>query len=229
MGRKRGATTIREMQDPDRPREKLLSRGVGVLSDVELLCAVLGSGCGRDGVLAVARRLVEALGLDGLASADAGALKKVKGIGPARACQLAAALELGRRAFQPVDDSVPVVTGPESAYALVRDLGRKKREHFVALYLNARNALISRETISIGSINASLVHPREVFHPAIRDLAANLIVAHNHPSGDTTPSREDVDLTRRLVKAGELMGVEVLDHLVVAERGFTSLKTRGLM
>jgi DNA repair protein RadC len=99
----------------------------------------------------------------------------------------------------------------------------------MAIYLNARNALISRETISIGSLNASLVHPREVFFPAVRNLAANIILAHNHPSGDVTPSREDVELTRRLVKAGELMGIEVLDHLVVAGRRFVSLKSKGLL
>ena len=139
------------------------------------------------------------------------------------------ALELGRRVFAPEEECAPVVTGPESAYALVRDLGNKKREHFVAIYLNARNALISREVISIGSLNASLVHPREVFFPAVREVAANIILAHNHPSGDVTPSKEDVDLTRRLVKAGELMGVEVLDHIVVGGRRFTSLKSKGLM
>jgi DNA repair protein RadC len=220
---------IREMENIDRPREKLLARGPGVLSDIELLSAVLGSGCGRDGVLAVAGRIVDDLGMDSLGSAGTEALKKVKGIGPARACQLAAALELGRRLFSPREDSPPVVTGPESAYALVRDLKNKKREHFVAIYLNARNALITREVISIGSLNASLVHPREVFFPAVRDVAANIILAHNHPSGDVTPSKEDVDLTRRLVKAGELMGVEVLDHIVVAGRRFTSLKSKGLM
>ena len=229
MVKKPKPNMIREIESIDRPREKLLARGVGVLSDVELLSAVLGSGCGRDGVLAVARRLVEDLGMEGLGSAGTDALTGVKGIGPARACQLAAALELGRRLFAPRDDSPPVVTGPESAFALVRDLGRKKREHFVAIYLNARNALISREVISIGSLNASLVHPREVFFPAVREVAANVILAHNHPSGDVTPSKEDVDLTRRLVKAGELMGVEVLDHIVVGGRRFTSFKSKGLM
>jgi DNA repair protein RadC len=229
MGRKPKPNMIREIENIDRPREKLLARGAGVLSDVELLSAILGSGCGRDGVIAVSRRLVDDLGPDGLERAGPADLERVRGIGPARACQLAAVLELGRRLFQPREDSPPVVTGPESAYALVRDLRNKKREHFVAIYLNARNALISREVISIGSLNASLVHPREVFFPAVREVAANIILAHNHPSGDVTPSKEDVDLTRRLVKAGELMGVEVLDHIVIGGRSFTSLKSKGLM
>ncbi len=229
MGRRRRVTVIRELSISDRPREKIISRGVGALSDEEILAAVVGSGCGREGVLAVARRLLNGLGLEGLASAGTEGLTKVKGIGSARACQIAAALELGRRVFQPKDECPPIVGGPEAAFSLVRDLGAKKREHFAALYLNARNALIARETISIGSLNASLVHPREVFHPAVRELAASIILAHNHPSGDVTPSREDVELTRRLVKAGELMGVEVLDHIVVGGRRFVSLKSKGLM
>lgn len=229
MGSRAKPIVIREMKIIDRPREKLLARGVGVLTDEEILAAVIGSGCGRDGVMAVAGRLVGELGLEGLGAVGVDALMKVRGIGPARACQLTAALELGRRTFQPRDEPQPIVSGPESAFALVRDLGRKKREHFAAIYLNARNALITREIISIGSLNASLVHPREVFHPAVRELAANVILVHNHPSGDTTPSREDVELTRRLVKAGELMGVEVLDHIVVGGRRFTSLKSKGLM
>lgn len=229
MGKKPTPTMICEIESIDRPREKILARGPGVLSDVELLSAVLGSGCGRVGVLAAASRIVEELGLANLPSVGTESLERVKGIGPARACQLVAALELGRRLFSPEEEGAPVVTGPESAYALVRDLGGKKREHFVAIYLNARNALISREIISIGSLNASLVHPREVFFPAVREVAANIILAHNHPSGDVTPSKEDVDLTRRLVKAGELMGVEVLDHIVVGGRRFTSLKSKGLM
>ena len=229
MPRRRRVTMIRELAGSDRPREKMLSRGVGALTDEEILATVIGSGCGRDGVLAVARRLMGEMGIQGLETAGAGDLMKVKGIGFARACQVAAALELGKRVFQPKDECPPIVTGPESAFAMVRDLGSKKREHFAALYLNARNALIARETISIGSLNASLVHPREVFHPAVRELAASIILAHNHPSGDVTPSREDVELTRRLVEAGELMGVEVLDHLIIGGRHFVSLKSKGLM
>ena len=227
--RRRRATMISELTVFDRPREKILSRGAGALTDEEILAAVIGSGCGRDGVLAVARRLLGELGLDALGSKGADDLMSIKGIGRARACQVAAALELGRRLFQPKEDSPPVITGPESAFTLLRDLGHRKREHFVAIYLNARNALISRETISIGSLNASLVHPREVFFPAVRDLTVNIILAHNHPSGDVTPSREDVELTRRLVKVGEMMGIEVLDHLVVGGRRFVSLKSKGLM
>jgi DNA repair protein RadC len=217
VGRKRRTMLIREIADVDRPREKLLARGGGALTDEELLAAVLGSGCGRTGVLDVARRLMESLGLDGLGEATAAQVQKVRGLGPARACQLAAAVELGRRIFQPREESPPLVTGPEAAFQLVRDLGDKRREHFVALYLNARNALIRLETISIGSLNASLVHPREVFHPAVRELAANIILAHNPPSKDVTPSQEDIELTRRL------------DHIVIGGRRFTSLKSRGLM
>jgi len=229
VGKKRRSMVIREIASVDRPREKLMARGGGALTDEELLAAVLGSGCGAGGVLEVARRIKESVGLEGLCGATATRVQEVKGLGPARACRLAAAVELGRRLFQPPEESPQLVTGPEAAFGLVKDLGTKKREHFVALYLNARNALIKVETISIGSLNASLVHPREVFHPAVRDLAANVILAHNHPSGDVTPSQEDIELTRRLVKAGELLGIEVLDHLVIGGRRYTSLKSRGLM
>lgn len=229
MGKKRRTMMIREMACVDRPREKLMARGGGALTDEELLAALLGSGCGSGGVLEVARRLKESVGLEGLGGATPSQVQEVKGLGPARACQLAAAVELGRRMFQAPEESPQLVTGPEAAFGLVRELGRKKREHFVALYLNARNALIKVETISIGSLNASLVHPREVFHPAVKELAANVILAHNHPSGDVTPSQEDIELTRRLVKAGEIMGIEILDHLVIGGRRFTSLKSRGLM
>jgi DNA repair protein RadC len=229
VGKRRRPMMIREIATVDRPREKLLARGGGALTDEELLAALLGSGCGDSGVLEVARRLMESVGVEGLSAATPARVQQVKGMGPARACQLAAAVELGRRIFEPREESPPLVTGPEAAFAHVRDLGVKKREHFVALYLNARNALIKLETISIGSLNTSLVHPREVFHPAVRELAANIILAHNHPSGDVTPSQEDIELTHRLTSAGELMGIEILDHLVVGGRRFTSLKSRGLM
>ncbi|HUK62598.1 MAG TPA: DNA repair protein RadC, partial [Dongiaceae bacterium] len=153
---------------------------------------------------------------------------RVPGIGLARAAALIAAFELGRRAGEPGPPAA-VLRGPDDVLAQVRDLVRARREHFVVLLLNARHELQVRETVSIGSLNASIVHPREVFLPAITHSAANVILVHNHPSGDPEPSEEDLGITRRLVEVGELVGIAVLDHVIVAERGIVSLRARELL
>jgi DNA repair protein RadC len=152
----------------------------------------------------------------------------VPGIGPARAAALAAAFELGRRASESPAASA-AIHGPDDVLAQVRDLPRARREHFVVLLLNARHELQCRETVSIGSLNASIVHPREVFLPAILHSAASVILVHNHPSGDPEPSEEDLNITRRLVQVGDLVGIGVLDHVIVASRGVVSLKSRQLL
>lgn len=210
-----------------RAREKLRSRGPGALSDAELLALVIGSGVsGRS-----ATRIGRLLGrhrpseLSGWSSAR---WLLVAGIGPARAAALAAAFELGRRANESPAASA-AIRGPEDVLAQVRDLPRARREHFVVLLLNARHELQCRETISIGSLNASIVHPREVFLPAILHSAASVILVHNHPSGDPEPSEEDLNITRRLVQVGELVGISVLDHVIVASRGVVSLKSRQVI
>src|SRR5262249_25626743 len=149
------------------------------------------------------------------------------GIKAAKASRLAAAIELGRRMFAHEDpEAPPAVNGPEDAVRLVRHIRRARKEHFLALFLNARHQLIKLETISIGTLNASLVHPREVFQPAVGESAAAVILAHNHPSGDPTPSEEDLQLTARLVQAGRIMGIEVLDHIIVCAGAHLSLKAR---
>ena len=153
---------------------------------------------------------------------------RVRGIGLARAAALTAAFELGRRALA-WDGEAKVIRGPEDVQAHVRDLARARREHFVVLLLNARHELQGRETVSIGSLNASIVHPREVFLPAILHSAASVVLVHNHPSGDPEPSEEDLSITRRLVEVGELVGIEVLDHVIIASRGTTSFRNRKLL
>ena len=152
----------------------------------------------------------------------------VRGIGPARAAALTAAFEIGRRAHERPATSEPI-RSPEDVLGQVRDLTRARREHFVVLILNARHELQCREIVSIGSLNASIVHPREVFLPAILHSAASIVLVHNHPSGDPEPSEEDLSITRRLVQVGELVGIGVLDHVIVATRGIVSLRTRQLM
>jgi DNA repair protein RadC len=153
---------------------------------------------------------------------------RVAGLGPARAAALIAAFELGRRLLEDGEPPRPI-RNPEDVVACVRDLKRARREHFVVLLLNARHEVQGRETISIGSLNASIVHPREVFLPAIVHSAASLVLVHNHPSGDPEPSEEDLAITRRLIEVGELVGIGVLDHVIVAERGTVSLRSRRLM
>ncbi|HET7224328.1 MAG TPA: DNA repair protein RadC, partial [Candidatus Eisenbacteria bacterium] len=152
----------------------------------------------------------------------------VPGVGPARGAALVAAFELGRRAAESGTPSA-IIRGPEDVLSQVRDLVRARKEHFVVLLLNARHELQSRETVSIGSLNASIVHPREVFQPAIVHSAASVVLVHNHPSGDPEPSEEDLEITRRLTGVGELVGIGVLDHVIVAHRGVVSLRARELM
>jgi len=210
-----------------RARENLRARGAAELSDCELLALVLGSGIQGLSAQRVARALARRPPAE-LAGWPLARWLRVRGIGPARAAAMVAAFELGRRALAGTAET-PAIRGPDDVLAQVHDLTRARREHFVVLLLNARHELQSRETVSIGSLNASIVHPREVFLPAILHSAASVILVHNHPSGDPEPSEEDLSITRRLVEVGELVGIGVLDHVIVASRGTVSLRTRRLL
>jgi len=219
---------IRDMEEADRPRERLLTLGPGVLSDADLIAVLFGSGSSGESVLETATRVARSVNLRRLRQVAVEELLGVKGMGPARAGQLLAAAEIGRRLW-PEGDPIPLIRGPESVYELTHDIRRSNREHFVGFYLNSRNQVLRREIISIGSLNASIVHPREVFVPAIAVSAASLILAHNHPSGDATPSEEDLAITRRIHEAGRLLGIELLDHVVVAREAYMSFKERRLL
>jgi len=221
------APGLRAAAERPRPREKLRTRGIGSLTESELLALLLGSGIPGRSALRVARSLARRSPSE-LAGWPLSRWLRVPGIGPARASALTAAFELGRRALA-WDGEARAIRGPEDVLAQVRDLARARREHFVVLLLNARHELQGRETISIGSLNASIVHPREVFLPAILHSAASVVLVHNHPSGDPEPSEEDLSITRRLVEVGELVGIEVLDHVVIASRGTVSFRHRKLL
>jgi DNA repair protein RadC len=219
---------MHDVEESERPRERLFELGPGALSDADLVALVFGSGSGGEGVLDVAARVTRSIHLRRLHQTAVEDLLAIKGMGPARAAQLLAAAEIGRRLW-PDADPIPLVRGPETIFELTADIRRSNREHFVGFYLNSRNQVLRREIISIGSLNASIVHPREVFIPALAVSAASLILAHNHPSGDPSPSEEDLAITRRITESGRLLGIELLDHVVVARDAYTSFKERRLL
>jgi DNA repair protein RadC len=226
-----GKQTVVSMQNRDqseRPREHMLEWGAAALSDVDLLAALLGTGTRGADVLEMAGRVARAVNLRRLHLVPVEDLQAIRGLGPARTAQLLAAAELGRRLW-PDGDAAPLVRGPEQIYDLTRDIRSANREHFVGFYLNSRHQVLRRDIISIGSLNASIVHPREVFLPAIAHSAASLVLAHNHPSGDPTPSEEDLAITRRLSEAGRLLGIELVDHVVVARDAYASFRERKLL
>jgi DNA repair protein RadC len=213
-----------------RPREKLFSKGPAILSNGELLALVLGAGGGREPAVRIADRLMRRHGLKGLADLSAKAWRSERNVGVASAARLCAAFELGRRAHAGGEDRRRLrVNGPRQAFRLVRRLSTAKKEHLVGLYLDAQNGLLSQETISIGSLNTTRTHPREILYPAVANLALGFILAHNHPSGCLEPSEEDVEFTQVVRRAGELMGIELYDHLIVAAGGYSSFRERGLL
>ena len=209
-------------------QERLRRFGARALTDAELLGWVLAPGSAGAGAIERARGLLSNTGLPELAACPAAVLAGRSGLGPTRARRLLAALELGRRSLRPMPVTGLLVRRPEDLTAVLRDEFRGlDRERFIALYLDARHRVRALETVSIGSLNASLVHPREVFKPAIAISAAAVIVAHNHPSGDPRPSGDDLELTGRLDRCGELLGIALLDHMVVGDAEITSIREYG--
>ncbi|WP_407690865.1 RadC family protein [Rubrobacter tropicus] len=215
-----------------RPRTRLRTAGAEALSPAELLAVIFSAfpGTGDARTLELAARLVsERGGLHGLLRSPVHELMAVPGIGEARASALLAAAELGKRMVSARTPDRPIISSPADVDALLRGrLAHLDRERFVVVLLNTKNAVLATEIVSIGTLSSSLVHPREVFKPAIQAGAAAVILVHNHPSGKTEPSREDRDVTGRLVEAGETIGIEVLDHVVIGDSAF-SFKEHGLL
>jgi len=217
-------TKIKNLPNHERPREKMIEKGAVNLRNDELLAVLFRTGYADKSVLEIAKEILRKFPMKKLLGMSYVDLLKIKGISSGKACSLLAAFELTKRALEVDDNNLPAINSAKDAVAQLQELRTAKKEHFVVLYLNARNQLIHKETISIGTLNASLVHPREVFKPAIDHLAASIIVAHNHPSGGCEPSEADMALTRRLEEAGKLLGIGVSDHLVITQNDFIGLK-----
>jgi DNA repair protein RadC len=222
---------IKDVPKEDRPRERLLKYGASRLSNQELLAIILGTGTRDESVMTLAGRvLMHFEGLKLLGEAAIEELTAIKGIGNAKGVVMLSAIELGRRMNQYKPEERYIIRSPEDgADYVMEEMRSLNQEHFVVLFLNTKNQVIHRQTIFIGSLNASIVHPREIYREAVKRSAASIICAHNHPSGDPTPSQEDIHVTRRLVDSGKMIGIEVLDHLVIGDRKFVSLKEKGYL
>jgi DNA repair protein RadC len=227
---KRRRYTIKQLPPELRPRERLLEAGPSALSDGELLGLLLGIGSREKTAVELAGEVIsEAGGLHSLYDVSVHELMQVNGIGEAKACIILAAVELGRRIGQVRNPGRPVISSPADVERLLRGrIANLDRENFVVVLLNTKNEVIETSTVSIGTLGASLVHPREVFKPAVRASAASVILAHNHPSGKVEPSQEDREVTRRLGEAADILGIEVLDHVIVGD-GYFSMKEHGML
>lgn len=222
--------TIRELPAHERPRERLRDYGAGALSNAELLAIALRTGTSDENVLAVAGRLLAHYGgLSGLFRAGFRELCTQRGVGEAKAAQVKAALELGRRLVSTQPEERATVASPQDvANLLLAEMSFLEQEHLRVLLLDTRNRVAAIAEVYKGNVNSSLIRAAEVFRDAVRQNCPAIIVVHNHPSGDPTPSSDDVAVTRQLVEAGELLGIEVLDHVVIGRQGHVSLRERGL-
>ena len=221
---------IRDIPESERPRERLERYGAGALSTAELLAILLRGGVRGENVVNLATRLLsQHRGLGGLARASFGELQETRGVGPAKVTQIKAAFELGRRLLVESPEERPQIQSPADAANLVMiEMSLLEQEHLRLLLLDTKNRVIEMPTVYIGNLNTSVIRIGELFRHALRANSAGMIVVHNHPSGDPTPSPDDVRVTERVVEAGELMGVEVLDHLIIGGQRFVSLKERRL-
>lgn len=227
-------TLIKDMPSDARPREKLAALGAEQLNDHELLAIILGNGTRETSALELANQLLDTYhGLRRLRDATLEELVQVKGVGKAKAATIQAALEIGRRIARDIETKF-LIQSPEDVqeYAeavLVQEMRGYDREHFLVMYLDRKGGVITKENVSVGGLHSSIVHPREVFKTAVKRSAASIILAHNHPSGDPTPSRQDIDITRRLTEAGQIMGIQILDHVIIGEQTYCSFKEKGLI
>ena len=214
---------IIDIPKSDRPREKLQLKGAESLSDLELLAVLLGSGTKKHDVMALASRILKVVDQNG-GTADVNALQQIEGVGSAKAALVAAALEFARRRIRPEGTKI---SSPGDVLPLISHFADRKQEHFICLSLNGANEVIISRVVSVGLVNRTQVHPREVFADPITDRASSVIVAHNHPAGTLAPSKEDVEITRQLKSAGKTLGIRLLDHIIFNHKGFFSFQENG--
>lgn len=217
---------IKDLQKIDLPREKFEKYGSRKLSDHELLAILLGSGIKGLNVLELSKKIVKTISKIGIGNITLENLLEIKGLGKAKAISILASIEFAKRVLE---NKNPEILSAEQVWQLTTDINSSMKEHFVVFYIDSQNKLIERRIVSIGILNASLVHPREVFEPALTLSASHIILCHNHPSGTLEPSREDFDVTKRLVTAGKILGMEVVDHVIVGKQGYKSLKEKLLL
>jgi len=220
---------IKDLPKHKRPREKLSEKGAENLSDPELLAILIRTGRAGKSALDIAKETLKKYPLSKLLSVAKDELTGIKGLEDTKAITIKAALELGKRAVGSFHDSLPVLGSVKAAVAQLADLRGKQKEYFMALYLNARKQLVYKETLSIGTLTETLVHPREVFEPAIRYLASSIILAHNHPSKNMEISDQDIKITEKLIQSGAILDIEVLDHIIITDDGYVSFKEKGLL
>lgn len=217
---------LKDFSKVDLPREKLEKYGSKKLSDSELLAILLGSGIEGKNVLTLSKEILTKVKKLGIANVDQKAFEKIRGLGKTKTLQILAVIEPGKRLN--TEDKIEILSAKD-IWNSCADIRESKKEHFVVFYLDTQNRLIERQIISIGTLNASLVHPREIFEPAVKNCAASVIFAHNHPSGEVEPSDEDEKITKRLVEAGKLLGIEVTDHVIISKTSYLSFQQKGLL
>ncbi len=219
-----GGNRIKDLPVSSRPREKLFAKGSQNLTDAELIAILLGTGSAKQNALSLASTVLHRHSLKQLIDMPISQLENISGIGKVKAIHIKAALELGKRVFSPEEITKTVIYTTQDAIALCRDIAKKKQEHMLVFYLNARHELIQKETIGMGSLNALVIEPKEIFSFALLSPCAEIIIVHNHPSGDFTPSEDDIRFTQRVQKAGEIMGIALVDHLILSPSGYFSFR-----
>ena len=223
---------IKSLPQDERPVEKTMSQGVGTLSNSELLAVLLGTGTREKSAIGLAEDIIasDSRGISWLAESSAEELMRLNGVGRFKAARIMAAVELGKRiSAAPSDRRIRVTSTEQIAKLFTEEMRYEKREIFKVLLLNPRGDIISAETVSVGELTSTLVHPREVFNQAVRRSAAGMVLIHNHPSGDPQPSQEDIDLTERLQACGKLLGINVVDHVIIGDGVYSSLYSLGYM
>ena len=220
---------IRELPKVERPREKLIQKGTQNLKDEELLAILLRTGVEGKSAIQTAKQILNKYSKKRLLRLSYEDLIKIKGIGPAKACTILAAIELVKRALKIGEETLPKIQSIKDVIAQFSYLREKTREHLAALYLNARNELVFKKHIFVGTLDANIAHPREIFSHALIQNAASIILVHNHPSGDPEPSKADLEITKRITEAGKIMGIDVLDHIIITKNKVFSFKRHKLI